>query len=73
MKKHETETDEDVYVKEQPSVCTYTGHGGHVQFISLVAVTRVTLSNADAPAVLTAVEYPTILCCAQTGVGLITP
>ncbi len=59
--------------EEQLSLRTYTCHGGHVQFVSLVTVTGVTLSNTNTPAVLTAVQYPTILCCAQAGVGLIAP
>lgn len=52
---------------------TNTCHGGHVQLVSLVTVTGVSLGNANTPAILTAVQDPTILGGAQTGVGLITP
>lgn len=47
---------------------TYAGHSGHVQLVSLVTVAGVTLCNTNAPAVLTAVQDPTILSCAQAGV-----
>lgn len=51
---------------------TDAGHGGQIQLVSLVTVTGVTLGDTDTPAVLTAVEYPTILGCIQAGVRLVT-
>lgn len=35
-------------------VYIYTCHGGHVQFVSMVTVTGVTLGDADTPAILAA-------------------
>lgn len=58
---------------EQPSLHTYTGHGGHVQLVSLVTVTGITLCHTDTPAVLAAVQYPTILCCTQASIRLVAP
>jgi len=39
----------------------------------MVTVTGVTLGNTNTPAVLTALKYPTILCCIQAGIGLKPP
>lgn len=50
----------------EPSTRTYTRHGGHVQFVSLVAVAGVALGHSDAPAVLTAVQDAAVVC-AQAG------
>lgn len=52
---------------------TYTCHGGHVQFVSLVTVTGVSLGHPNTPAVLTAMQDAAVICGAQTGVGLIAP
>lgn len=52
---------------------TYTCHGGHVQFVSLVTVTGVSLGHPNTPAVLAAVQDAAVICGAQTGVGLIAP
>lgn len=41
---------------------TNAGHAGQVQSVSIKAVTGVTLLNPDTPAILTAIEYPTLLC-----------
>lgn len=46
---------------------TYTRHGGHVQFVSLVAVAGVALGHPDAPAVLTAVQDAAVFRSAQAG------
>jgi hypothetical protein len=40
---------------------TSAGHRGHVQLVSMVTVAGVALLDADAPAVLAAAQYPTIL------------
>lgn len=52
---------------------TYTCHGGHVQFVSLVTVARVSFGHPNTPAVLAAVQDAAVICGAQTGVGLIAP
>lgn len=41
---------------------TNAGHAGQVQGVSIKAVAGVTLLNPDTPTVLTAVQYPTLLC-----------
>lgn len=41
---------------------TNAGHAGQVQGVSIKAVAGVALLNPDAPPVLTAVQYPTLLC-----------
>lgn len=45
-------------------VCSPTnaGHAGQIQRISIKAVTRVTFLNPDTPTVLTAIQYPALLC-----------
>lgn len=52
---------------------TDAAHGGQVQLEAHVAVAGVTLGNADALAVLTAVQNPTILGGTQAGVCLVAP
>lgn len=52
---------------------TDAAHGGQVQLEAHVAVAGVTLGNADALAVLTAVQNPTILGGTQAGVRLVAP
>lgn len=49
---------------------TDTRHAGHVQLVTVVTVTGVALGDADAAAVLTAVQDATVLGGAQAAVGL---
>lgn len=41
---------------------TNAGHAGQVQGVSIKAVAGITLLNPHTPTVLTAVQYPTLLC-----------
>lgn len=51
---------------------TCTRHAGHVQLVSMVTVTGVSLRDPDAAAVLTAVQDPTVLGGAHAAVRLVT-
>lgn len=51
---------------------TCTRHAGHVQLVSMVTVTGVSLRDPDAAAVLTAMQDPTVLGGAHAVVGLVT-
>lgn len=51
---------------------TFTRHAGHVQLVSMVTVTGVSLRDPDAAAVLTVVPDPTVLGGAHAAIRLVT-